>query len=312
MSTETTTVTDFDIQNASQNMKELQSSIDSLTDQLYDMDAKERGNDVISTQYKETRDGVVDVIANINTTAAEVNNMLKKIAVFKQQILKASEELNASKEGMTVTREYLADFANFIFKLDNQLYDKDHVIDNIKLLANSDNIPLTLSNDYMVQSLAGQLNELMGSFSENTEKQTELIKTLSKLKMEALGQINNYQIEIEKMQQKKNYLVQFLALYRNDKVERQVAITQLFESTKGVYDKVMDLVRGLNKEVYKVTEFNMENKIKELNLIEKDNETYPLAWPVYPIEEIQTYFADELYQKKYGVQHIGIQIKSTQ
>ena len=77
-------------------MKELQLSIDGLTDQLYDMDAKERSNDEISAQYKETRDGVVDVIADINQTAGDVNNMLKKIAVFKQQIVVASEELKSS------------------------------------------------------------------------------------------------------------------------------------------------------------------------------------------------------------------------
>jgi len=56
----------------------------------------------------------------------------------------------------------------------------------------------------------------------------------------------------------------------------------------------------------------MDKKIEDLNKIEKDNETYPLARPVYPISEVQTYFGDELYQKQYGVPHIGIQIKATQ
>jgi murein DD-endopeptidase MepM/ murein hydrolase activator NlpD len=63
--------------------------------------------------------------------------------------------------------------------------------------------------------------------------------------------------------------------------------------------------------VYKV-DFDMEKKIKTLNRIENDNEAYPLAWPLYPIEEIQTYFGDMNFQKQYGVPHIGIQIKADQ
>jgi len=59
-------------------------------------------------------------------------------------------------------------------------------------------------------------------------------------------------------------------------------------------------------------DFDMEKKIGELNTMEDDNAAYPLAWPLYPIEEIQTYFGDEAFQKQYGIPHIGIQIKADQ
>jgi hypothetical protein len=145
---------------------------------------------------------------------------------------------------MVTTKDYLADFANFIYKLNNKLYtDNGNTIDDIKLIVNSDNIPRTLANDYMVQSMILQLNDLMGNFTASEEKQIELIKKLSKLKSEASSQIKDFEVEIEKLQQKKNYLIQFLSLYKNDKIQRQVAITNLFESTKGVYDKMMSLVK---------------------------------------------------------------------
>ena len=43
----------------------------------------------------------------------------------------------------------------------------------------------------------------------------------------------------------------------------------------------------------------MDKKISSLNTMEDDSQAYPLAWPIYPIEEIQTYFADEAFQKEY-------------
>ena len=56
----------------------------------------------------------------------------------------------------------------------------------------------------------------------------------------------------------------------------------------------------------------MEKKLPLLDKIEEDNQAYPLAWPLYPIEEIQTYFGDVNFQTQYGVPHIGIQIKAAQ
>jgi murein DD-endopeptidase MepM/ murein hydrolase activator NlpD len=56
----------------------------------------------------------------------------------------------------------------------------------------------------------------------------------------------------------------------------------------------------------------MEKKLPLLNAIEEDNQAYPLAWSLYPIEKIQTYFGDINFQKEYGVPHIGIQIQATQ
>jgi len=149
---------------------------------------------------------------------------------------------------MVSTKDYLADFANFIYKLNNKLYtDNGSIIDDIKLIVNSDNIPRTLANDYMVQSMILQLNDLMGNFTANEERQIEIIKKLSRLKAEAGTQIKDFEVELEKLQQKKNYLIQFLSLYKNDKIQRQIAITNLFESTKGVYDKMASLVKDISK-----------------------------------------------------------------
>lgn len=50
----------------------------------------------------------------------------------------------------------------------------------------------------------------------------------------------------------------------------------------------------------------------ELAKIADDTQTYPIAWPLYPIENILTYFGDVAYQTQYGVPHIGIQIQAPQ
>lgn len=313
LNTATAEVSDFDVKSAMNNMEELKTNLDEVVQQLYSLDEKERGDDnTISDKYRATRQEIVNVIQTINTTTEKISQQLKKIETYKKLMLLTYKDIQSSRSGMVDTKQYIEDFTNFIYKFDNKLYDKNtNTIDEIKLLINSDNIPLTLANDSLVQSMLVQLNDLMTNFQQNEVQQLETIKKLNELKSKTKESIGQYEIEIEKLQQKKNYLLQFMKLYQNDKTQRQLSINNFFESTKGVYDKTIELVKDIKKWVYKVN-FDMEKKLSLLNKIGNDNEAYPLAWPIYPIEEIQTYFGDPVFQKQYGIPHIGIQIKAEQ
>jgi hypothetical protein len=136
---------------------------------------------------------------------------LGKVAVYKKLIFLADKDLNLTRDNIDNTKEYIQLFSNFIYKLDNKLYNyNDNNIDEIKLLINSDNIPRTLANDNLVNSILLQLNDLMNSFNNNEDKQIQLIKKLNNLKIIAKNQVKDYEIQLEKFQQKKNYLLQFI------------------------------------------------------------------------------------------------------
>lgn len=305
-------VSDFDVKTAYDTMQNLQSSVDGIIQELYDLDAQQRTGDTISDKYREVRNEIVNVIQTINTTTENVSDMLKKIAMYKKMIYVAYEDLQSSREWFKNTKEYLATFANFIYKLDNKLYDGEtDTIDDIKLIINSDNIPRTLANDAMVESMLVQFNDLLTSFTTNEEKRLDLIKKLNQLKIKAKADIKDYAIQLEQLQQKKNYLMQFISLYSKDSTQRQLTINTLFDSTKSVYDKIVELAKGIKKWIY-VDNFDMEKKMQDLAKIADDTQTYPIAWPLYPIENILTYFGDTEYQTQYGVPHIWIQIKAPQ
>lgn len=215
-------------------MQDLKSNLDGVIKELYALDGKERGdNNDISDTYRATRKEIVNVIQTINQTTDTISDQLQKILTYKKLMLLTYKDIQASRSGMVDTKQYIEDFSNFIYKLDNKLYNENtNTIDEVKLLVNSDNIPLTLANDSLVQSMILQLNDLMNDFKDNEQKQLETIKKLNDLKSKTKETIEQYQIEIEKLQQKKNYLLQFMKLYQNDKTQRQLSIDNLFESTK--------------------------------------------------------------------------------
>ena len=313
ISSASTDLADFDINTAMTDVQELKTDLDDVIQQLYSLDEQERwSNNKISDKYRATRNEIVKVIQTINNTTDTISTQLKRIEAYKKLILVTYKDVQSSRSGMTETKEYIENFVNFIYKLDNKLYNENtNTIDEIKLLINSDNIPLTLANDYLVESMVLQLNDLMNDFQENEAQQLETIKKLNQLRSQAKESIIQYQNEIEQLQQKKNYLLQFMKLYQNDESQRQLTIENFFQSTKDVYDKMMEYVKDIKRWVYKV-DFDMEKKLAELEKLAKDNDVYPIAWPIYPIEEIQTYFGDEAFQKEYGIPHIGIQIQAAQ
>jgi hypothetical protein len=227
-------VASFDVQSAMTDTQDLKSNLDEVIQQLYALDAKERGNDnTISDTYRATRKEIVNVIQTINQTTDTIQDQLKKILTYKKLMLLTYKDIQESRSGMVETKQYIEDFSNFIYKLDNKLYDENtNTIDDIKLLANSDNIPLTLANDSLVQSMILQLNDLMNSFKDNEQTQLDTIKKLNDLKSKTEDTIEQYKNEIDNLQQKKNYLLQFMKLYQNDKIQRQVTINNFFESTK--------------------------------------------------------------------------------
>ena len=242
-------VSNFDVQSAMNNTQDLKSNLDGVIQQLYALDEKERGTDnAISDKYRATRKEIVNVIQTINQTTDTISEQLKKITTYKKLMLLTYKDIQASRSGMVDTKQYIEDFSNFIYKLDNKLYNENtNTIDDVKLMINSDNIPLTLANDSLVQSMILQLNDLMTSFKDNEQTQLETIKKLNDLKTRTKDTIEQYQTEIEKLQQKKNYLLQFMQLYKNDTTQRQLTINNFFESTKGVYDKTEELVKDIKK-----------------------------------------------------------------
>ncbi len=306
-------VADFDVRNAMINVQQLKDNLDELIEELYKLDEAERGNNnEISDKYRETRNEIVKVIQTINTTTDTIAQQLKRIETYKKLMVITYKELQNSREGMEETKKHIEHFVNFIYRLNNKLYNEQtNSIDELKLLIHSDNVPLTLANNHLVQSMTVKLNELMTHFQENEKEQLETMKKLNQLRSQARSSIAQYQNEIEQLQQKKNYLLQFMRLYQNDTTQRQIAIDNFFEGQRDVYEKIIEFVKDIKRWVYKV-DFDMERKLVELQKLPVYDNAYPLARPIYPIEEIQTYFGDETFKKQNGIPHIGIQIKAEQ
>ncbi len=305
----------FDEKWAVQNIDDLEKSVTDITKQLYDLDAAEKSwaNSLISEKYREVRAEIVRVITDINQTTKKVANTLRKIAIYKKEILKTANELQITREWKWNTQEYIQQFTNFMYKLDNEIYNNQtDAIDDIKLLAKSDNIPRTLVWESLVRSMLLQFNDLMGTLDSNEKDKLVRIKELNLLKMKTKNDIKDYNAQLDSLQQKKNYLLRFIELYKNKEL-KNTNFEKILTTRKDVDDMTMLFVDDIARKDYKVS-FNIDDKIKLLNKMEDDSlkETSSLAWPLYPIYKIDSYFGDKNFEKQYWIPNRWLSIASAQ
>ncbi|MBO4516667.1 hypothetical protein J5751_04540 [bacterium] len=123
-----------------------------------------------------------------------------------------------------------------MYKLNNQI-SYENEIDDVRLLTLSDNIAISVSNEQMVKSILNQFNEMMTSLDIDEERQVSLIKVLNKLKIKASENVESYQAILSVLNQKKNYLIQFMQLYKDDQLAEQ-KFSMIFDNIKDVYTAV--------------------------------------------------------------------------
>ncbi len=302
----------FNTDEAEMTIKDLQSSIDSITKQLFDLDEKEIKEDWdLTDKYMEIRKEIVAVVQDINNTTDTVSEMLNKIASYKKQILINTKSLAETRSGIDTSKEFISEFSNFLYKLSNNI-ETDSGVDEFKLFALSDNIPATLSNEEAVKMLLLEFNEMLDALDSNEEKQKQLILKLNQLKLNASADVKSYQSILNTLYQKKNYLIQFMEIYKEDKLAEQ-SFSVIFNSRNDVYDAMVSMVERIIKKDFSDLTFNMKEKKKDLeaayeNTIAGSGNLQPLARPVYPIQKIDMYYGDKDFEKEYGIPNQWISI----
>ncbi|MDD2537167.1 MAG: peptidoglycan DD-metalloendopeptidase family protein [Candidatus Absconditabacteria bacterium] len=296
-------------------IKSLKVGIDEVTQELFELDAVEREkNENLSDAYRQARNEIVRVISGINETTEKISRSIERLAVYQTQIKILMEELVETRKSSDIAKGYLNEYLVLLYKIQLEMYDQQaNAIDEIRLFINSDNISKSLVTEELTASMALQLKELIEQANSSEEKQIALLQRMGTLKQEAQNIISEYRDEVEKLQQKKNYLISFLELYKNKQVVDSQRFDKVFASKKEVHNSIQVFLDEIVKKNYKSVG-GIPEKIAELSKMDdaSDKETAPLARPIYPIEKILRYFNDPQFEIDNGFKHQGLQIEAEQ
>jgi len=302
----------FDVNNALGEVRSLKATIDILTQELFALDAQERTEEGMSEKYKEVREEIVNVITTIQETTDKVDAMMRRVSGYKKSIDTTADRIRLLRKEINETKKITQEFAVFLYQTNNYIADPEKwIIDEVKLIIHSDNIPRTLANQQVIEWLLNQFTVLLEKLEESEKKHMEAMVKLQKLRMDAKNDIFVYTEELEKMQQKRLYLRQFIDLYKNGSLQT-TAIDGIFQNPKSLHDAMMTMVDEVSKKIYNVW-FNVFDALSALEKMPDNTDTkHDLAWPIYPIKNIQHFFNDLQFRDDNGFPHRGIQVSAIQ
>ncbi len=303
---------EFDLNQAENDLKKLDLWIEEISNQITDLDKTFNKNDL---KYAKTRQEVINVINSMIQTKNNLEKWIKKIKAYQQIVLQTAQSVWLLQKDIQDLKNYIAKFSVFLYKINNELYDKNWNIDNIKLFLKSDNdIAHTLSSTYMVESLVKKLWELMKKLDQQETKQIKRIKRSNKAKIKLKEAIALYKQQLDNLEQKRQYLSQFLKVYKQNKDKIEWTVADLFNTKKDTYQDIIDTIDQIKHWKY-VTSFDVKSKLKELQNL-KPYATYercaPMTWPLLPVSKISSYFKDPSFEKKYWIPQYWIEIPAPQ
>lgn len=290
----------------------LQTDVETIKEELFKLDEEQRAkNPDMTTNYKQARTEMVRVIASIQWTSENLSWSLEKLSQYQKKMKDLLKQLRDAEVSEKKAKEYMDEYMTLLYKMQLKIYDQDwENIDDIRLFVNSDNFNETFIGNDLLSAMTVQLWELIEKSSNEKEKKTKLLTKLWKLKIEAQESIKEYRSEIERLEQKKQYLVNFMKLYKEKSDSK---LESILTSKEDVNTMVLTFIDDIVKKNYRTND-NIPGNIKTmLNAPDSsDDDAAPIAWPIYPIENITHYFNDADFEKENWFKHQAIQIEAKQ
>ena len=260
------------------------------------------------------RNEIVRVITSINRTTEEISNAIKKLTLYQNEINYSLKDLKEARASASTAKDYYLEYLTLLHKIDLELYDpQGQEINEIRLLLNSDNISKTLYTENIINAMTLQLEETIEKASIEQTKKIALLTKLGELKQQAKDILDQYYEEIEKLEQKKQYLVNFLEIYKSKQSELEQQFQKIFSSRKDVHESILSFLDEIVQKNYKsYKKINEKIQLIHNKKDSSDKENAPIAWPIYPIEEITRYFGDKEFEEYYKFKFQGLQVKTVQ
>ena len=290
----------------------LQTDIETITDELFKLDEEEKAkHPEMTTSYRQARTEIVRVISSINSANTKLSSSLNRLIQYQRQMRDFLKELKEAQISSIKAKEYLNNYLTLLYKTQLKIYDQDwDKIDDIRLFVNSDNFNETFVGNDLLSAMTVQLSELIEKTTQEEEKKTNLLIKLWSLKIAAQESIETYRNEIDRLEQKKQYLISFITLYRE---KADAKFDSILTSKEDVNKMVLTFIDDIVKKKYRANDNIPENIKTMLNSPDSsDDDAAPIAWPIYPIEHITHYFNDANFEKTNWFKHQAIQIQATQ
>ena len=145
-------LTDFD--SARERLKTM---MDQYRDISSEFDEMKSRKDRVSDKHREVMESIQTIMGDVRETQDNLQNRIERIRAFTTRIYQLEEDIEEIKESMEYTQDAFTKYTQFLYKMNNDFYNGDNQVDDIKLLLKSEDVAETLSHEDIMQALTTKL-----------------------------------------------------------------------------------------------------------------------------------------------------------
>gem|GEM_PF-2751093 len=121
----------------------------------------------------------------------------------------------------------LSKYISLLYKTNNDFYNADSQIDNIKLFLKSSNIAHSISQEDVLKLLGVKTQDLLSKLDIQAIKERKSVQALLYKKRKYMYDVEDYKTDLEIMTEKKENLSEVIDLIKNNKIDIDKAYTKL-------------------------------------------------------------------------------------
>lgn len=262
--------------------------VSTVVDEIDAVQKKKKNND---SNYNAVLDQVKKVVIDISETKKVVTEAVTKINIANKDIVTTVGDLQDARKHMAASKSSLSQLVQLLYLIQNDYYGGGN-IDDIKLLMKSDNISDTLSADDIMNALTLQFDALIGELTVEQQNYEKQFSRLTELRDEYKRSVIAYEDKMKTLEEQKAYLLDFLKLYKANRIEITAEMKNLFQTRAQLKAKLATIVSGVRD--FKQNQALMSNPGYQEFLTLKDEREKRknfFLWPVLPVKVINQYFS---------------------
>lgn len=298
---------DVDLNNTQSQIDDITLQLTNISDEFTKISDQRQD---INAKYDEIKATMQQVVDQATQTKATITDRVAKIKLYTRSYVELQKEADSLKVELEDVKGMMIRFATVLFRLNNEYYDDNNEIDEIKLLVKSDNIANTLSSEELITILTFRFDQLIQLMQDKQVELHKRQKQVDSFRVKYRDEVSKMNDEVELLSQQRQYLLEFLNLYRQDKIKLNDQLGTLSEDKDALLQDLRARISQANEA--SLNNGNFEAKIKQsIDHVALDDINY-LSWPVLPVYQIVGSFNDVAYRDYYGPDNLGIDISAAQ
>lgn len=297
----------IDLNNTQSEIEDITSQLTTISEQFTKI-SDERQN--INAKYDEIKATMQQVVDEANHTKATITDRVAKIKLYTKSYVELQKEAEWLKTELEDVKSMMIRFATVLYRLNNEYYDSNMQIDEVKLLVKSDNIANTLSSEELITILTFRFDQLIDLMQQKQVELDKRQKMVDNFRVKYRDEVAKMNDEVELLNQQRQYLLDFLNLYRQDKIKLDDKLGTLTEDRDALLQDLKSRISQAHEDSINSSE--LTTKLKQtLDHVAVDATNY-LSWPVLPVYQIVGIFNDISYRDYYGSENLGVDISAAQ